>query len=189
MSRGFNISFDYDMEGVEYARFIEYALFTEAEQWQEVNSFRYLRSVRRSLFVCLDINLQLSTANKILKINFQLSLNKQLLAEISAKCERYIGTQGGGMDQAIAFLAQEGFLSQIFNLVHLMEKLSNFKGCAQFIDWNPLTATPITLPENAVFVIANSLAEANKAATSDYNQRVVECRLGCRSVEKFICLN
>lgn len=65
-----------------------------------------------------------------------------------------------GMDQAIAFLAQEG--------------------CAQFIDWNPLTATPISLPENAVFVIANSLSEANKAATNDFNQRVVECRVGCR---------
>lgn len=87
-------------------------------------------------------------------------MNKELLASISANCERYIGTQGGGMDQAIAFLAQ--------------------KGCAQFIDWNPLTATPITLPNNAVFVIANSLSEANKAATSDFNQRVIECRLACR---------
>lgn len=94
----------------------------------------------------------------------KLSLNKQVLAEISAKCERYIGTQGGGMDQAIAFLAKEG--------------------CAQFIDWNPLTATPITLPENAVFVIANSLSEANKAATNDFNQRVVECRIGCSIIAK-----
>ncbi|KAJ6642466.1 N-acetylgalactosamine kinase [Pseudolycoriella hygida] len=94
----------------------------------------------------------------------KLSLNKQRLAEISAKSEWYIGTQGGGMDQAIAFLAQEG--------------------CAQFIDWNPLTATPITLPENAVFVIANSLSQANKAATNDFNQRVVECRVGCSIIAK-----
>lgn len=28
-----------------------------------------------------------------------------------------------------------------------------------------------------MFVVANSLAELNKAATADYNQRVVECRL------------
>lgn len=88
------------------------------------------------------------------------SLNKQYLATVAANCERFIGTQGGGMDQAIAFLAE--------------------KGCAQYIEWNPLKATPVSLPKDLVFVIANSLAEANKAANSDYNQRVIECRIGCR---------
>lgn len=68
------------------------------------------------------------------------------------------------MDQAIAFLATEG--------------------CAQYIEWEPLTATPITLPSNAYFVIANSLTKANKAATSDFNQRVIECRLACRILAK-----
>lgn len=91
-------------------------------------------------------------------------MNKKALADISAKCERYIGTQGGGMDQAIAFLAVEG--------------------CAQYIEWEPLTATPTTLPANAYFVIANSLTKANKAATSDFNQRVIECRLACRILAK-----
>lgn len=38
----------------------------------------------------------------------KLNLTKQKLADISSSCERYIGTQGGGMDQAIAFLANEG---------------------------------------------------------------------------------
>lgn len=32
------------------------------------------------------------------------------MAEISAKCERYIGTAGGGMDQAIAVNAKQGKL-------------------------------------------------------------------------------
>ncbi|XP_059609350.1 N-acetylgalactosamine kinase [Phlebotomus argentipes] len=91
-------------------------------------------------------------------------LQKQLLATISATSERHIGTQGGGMDQAISFLARPG--------------------CAQFIEWNPLTATPVNLPPQALFLIANSLTEANKAATSDFNQRVVECRLGCRLLAK-----
>lgn len=39
---------------------------------------------------------------------FQFTLNKESLSTISAHCEHYIGTQGGGMDQAIAFLATEG---------------------------------------------------------------------------------
>lgn len=59
-----------------------------------------------------------------------------------------------------------------------------FLGCAQYIEWNPLKATPISLPSNAYFVIANSLTRANKAATSDFNQRVVECRLACRIMAK-----
>lgn len=94
----------------------------------------------------------------------QLSLDKQRLATSAAKCERYIGTCGGGMDQAIAFLAEEN--------------------TAQYIEWNPLHATTISLPKQALFVIANSLSEANKAATSDFNQRVIECRLGCRMMAK-----
>ncbi|XP_058066447.1 N-acetylgalactosamine kinase isoform X1 [Anopheles bellator] len=98
-----------------------------------------------------------------------ITLNKQILATLSAECEKFIGTQGGGMDQAIAYLAQEG--------------------CAQLIDWNPLRATAIQLPPSAVFVIANSLSEANKAATSDFNQRVVECRLACRLLAKQMKLN
>ena len=92
---------------------------------------------------------------------YNITLNRKRLASISAVCERYIGTQGGGMDQAIAYLAEEG--------------------CAQFIEFHPeLKATPLQLPNGACFVVANSLAEINKASTSDFNERVVECRLGCR---------
>lgn len=38
----------------------------------------------------------------------QFQLSKTVLADISACAERYIGTQGGGMDQAIAFLGKSG---------------------------------------------------------------------------------
>lgn len=89
-------------------------------------------------------------------------LSKTEIASLCARCERYIGTQGGGMDQAIAFLAQ--------------------KNCAQYITWQPLKATPVALPENAAFVVAHSLAEANKAATNDYNRRVIECRLAAKII-------
>ena len=39
---------------------------------------------------------------------FQLKMTKLEIASLSAKSERYIGTEGGGMDQAIAFLGTEG---------------------------------------------------------------------------------
>lgn len=51
------------------------------------------------------------------------------------------------------------------------------EGSAKLIEFNPLRATDITLPENAVFVIAHSLAYHNKASTADFNLRVAECRL------------
>ncbi|KAK9882323.1 hypothetical protein WA026_020441 [Henosepilachna vigintioctopunctata] len=89
---------------------------------------------------------------------------KEDIADLCAKAERYIGTQGGGMDQAIAFLATDG--------------------CAKYIEFNPLRATDIKLPEGAVFVIAHSLAEKNKAASNDFNCRVVECRLAAQLLAK-----
>lgn len=101
------------------------------------------------------------------------------MSTISATCERYIGTQGGGMDQAIAFLAKEGNQVFIYYLLIFIYKKC-YLGCAQYIEWQPLKATPIKLPNEAVFVIANSLSEANKAATSDFNHRVLECRLASR---------
>lgn len=48
------------------------------------------------------------------------------------------------------------------------------------IEFNPLRATDITLPENAVFVIAHSQAYHNKASTADFNLRVAECRLAAQ---------
>ncbi|XP_053617624.1 N-acetylgalactosamine kinase [Plodia interpunctella] len=90
------------------------------------------------------------------------SLSKTEIASLCAKCERYIGTQGGGMDQAIAFLAE--------------------KNSAQYITFNPLTACPVALPEDAAFVVAHSLAKLNKAATNDFNRRVIECRLAAKII-------
>ncbi|KAL1517013.1 hypothetical protein ABEB36_000834 [Hypothenemus hampei] len=95
---------------------------------------------------------------------FNLSLTKDELADLCAKCEQYIGTQGGGMDQAIAFLANEG--------------------SAKLIEFEPLRSTEVKLPQGAVFVIAHSLTNLNKAATADYNCRVVECRLGAQVIAK-----
>ncbi|XP_005304061.2 N-acetylgalactosamine kinase isoform X2 [Chrysemys picta bellii] len=86
------------------------------------------------------------------------------LAEICTKSERYIGTEGGGMDQSISFLAEEG--------------------TAKLIEFSPLRATDVRLPSGAAFVIANSCVEMNKAATSHYNIRVMECRLATKLLSK-----
>ncbi|CAA3007400.1 galactokinase-like [Olea europaea var. sylvestris] len=84
---------------------------------------------------------------------------KKELAQVTCECERHIGTQSGGMDQAISVMAQSGF--------------------AALIDFNPIRATEVQLPAGGTFVIAHSLAESQKAVTAatNYNNRVVECRL------------
>ncbi|XP_040269954.1 N-acetylgalactosamine kinase [Bufo bufo] len=92
------------------------------------------------------------------------SLSKLELAETCAKCEHYIGTEGGGMDQSISFLAEEG--------------------TAKLIEFGPLRATDVKLPHGAVFVIASSCVEMNKAATAHFNIRVVECRLATKILAK-----
>ena len=51
---------------------------------------------------------------------------------------------------------------------------------AKLIEFNPLRTTDVQLPGNASFVVSNSLAEMNKAATPHFNIRVVECRLAAQ---------
>lgn len=99
----------------------------------------------------------LATAQALGKLD-----TRQHMAELCARCERYVGTEGGGMDQATSFLGEEG--------------------CAKFIEFAPVRATTVQLPSGGVFVIANSLVAAHKYVTagSCYNKRVVECRLAAR---------
>ncbi|CAI0467523.1 unnamed protein product [Linum tenue] len=90
---------------------------------------------------------------------FGVSIPKKEVAQLTCDCERHIGTQSGGMDQAISVMAKAGF--------------------AELIDFNPVRATDVHLPDGGTFVIAHSLAESEKAVTAatNYNNRVVECRL------------
>ncbi|XP_037689954.1 N-acetylgalactosamine kinase isoform X5 [Choloepus didactylus] len=55
---------------------------------------------------------------------------------------------------------------------------------AKLIEFSPLRATNVKLPSGAVFVIANSCVEMNKAATSHFNIRVMECRLAAKLLAK-----
>jgi len=86
-------------------------------------------------------------------------LSKKRIAEIAILGERYVGVEGGGMDQSISMMAE--------------------KGKAKLVDFNPLGVQDVHLPAGAVFVIANSLVTSDKKVTAprNYNLRVVECRL------------
>ncbi|XP_047338777.1 galactokinase-like [Impatiens glandulifera] len=90
---------------------------------------------------------------------FDQNFPKKEIAQLTCECEQHIGTQSGGMDQAISVMAKTGF--------------------AELIDFNPIRATDVQLPAGGSFVIAHSLAESQKAVTAatNYNNRVVECRL------------
>ncbi|CBK24516.2 uncharacterized protein [Blastocystis hominis] len=95
-----------------------------------------------------------------------MAFDKSSLAEACRVAEFYIGTMGGGMDQAIS--------------VH------GIRGYASHIEFNPLKATPVQLPAGGVFVISNSFYQAPKAVTAatGYNLRVVEGRLAAKLIAK-----
>lgn len=74
------------------------------------------------------------------------SWSKLALASLSAHAERFIGTAGGGMDQAICFLAQ--------------------RGAAMQIDFEPtLSCTGVSLPRSALLLVAHTGTRAEKART------------------------
>src|SRR6266705_6022556 len=79
------------------------------------------------------------------------------LMDLLARGERYVGTAGGGMDQAIILGAQAG--------------------CASRIDFHPLRLTPTAVPADWQFIVAWSLVHAEKsgAARQAYNERTRQC--------------
>ena len=95
------------------------------------------------------------------------SFSKLELAALSANCERYIGTAGGGMDQSISFLATAGFASHI--------------------SFEPqLSCAPVKLPKGALFLVAHSGRQSEKAKTAatQFNKRVLECTLAAHVLAK-----
>src|SRR5256885_20789 len=79
------------------------------------------------------------------------------LMALLARAERYVGTAGGGMDQAIVLGARAG--------------------CASRIDFHPLRLTPTAVPTDWQFIVAWSLVHAEKsgAAQQAYNERTRQC--------------
>ncbi|MDH5804905.1 MAG: galactokinase [Gemmatimonadota bacterium] len=100
-----------------------------------------------SASLVIAIGLALLQANDI-------SVDAIALAEILARAERYVGTQGGGMDQAIVLGAKPG--------------------SASYIHFNPLRLSATAVPTDWRFIVASSLVRAEKsgAAKDAYNERV-----------------
>ena len=102
---------------------------------------------------------------------FNLDFTKEDIAKLSAKSERFIGVESGGMDQAISMMAEEGF--------------------AKLVHFNPIRTESIEIPPGYSFVVANSLVTSNKKETSEtnYNLRVIECRLASAILGKELNIN
>ncbi len=80
------------------------------------------------------------------------------LADAMAAAERYVGLQGGGMDQTVILGARAGHACRI--------------------DFDPLRLRHLPIPDAFRFVVADTLVRAEKSARARdaYNQRVRECR-------------
>ena len=86
------------------------------------------------------------------------------LADEMARAERYTGTQGGAMDQAISVGAREGHAARI--------------------EFEPLQTVHIPVPEGWRFIVAHSLVRAEKSgpAQEAYNLRTRECAQALRAL-------
>ncbi len=86
-------------------------------------------------------------------------IERRELADRLADAEWYVGTEGGGMDQAASLLAE--------------------RDKALKIDFYPLRAEPVFLPEGFTVVVANSMVVASKSqnARLQYNTRHAVCRM------------
>ena len=86
------------------------------------------------------------------------ALSRLELAALMARAERFVGLEGGGMDQAACLHGREG---------HALR-----------IEFDPLRVTPVAVPEGWRWVVASSLVRAEKSAGAReaYNERARQCR-------------
>ena len=86
------------------------------------------------------------------------AISRLELAELMARAERFVGLQGGGMDQAAC--------------------LHGVAGHALRIEFEPLRVTAVAVPEGWRWVVASSLVRAEKSAGAReaYNERARQCR-------------
>ncbi len=107
--------------------------------------------------------LVVASALALLKANGA-TLPRLELAALMAHAERFVGLEGGGMDQAACLHGREG---------HALR-----------IEFEPLRVTPVAVPEGWRWVVASSLVRAEKsgAAREAYNERARQCREALRGV-------
>ena len=89
--------------------------------------------------------LVVASALTFLSVN-NIDLQALELAEILSKAEKFVGTEGGGMDQAVSLMA--------------------LKDHALKIDFFPLRTTAISIPSDFVFVVCNSMIRAPKTESA-----------------------
>jgi galactokinase len=79
------------------------------------------------------------------------------LADLMAEAERYTGTRGGGMDQAVSMAARAGHAARI--------------------DFHPLRLRHVPIPQDWRFIVADTCVRAEKSgpAQAAYNRRRAEC--------------
>jgi len=101
--------------------------------------------------------LVVASALALLKAN-GVALPRLELAALMARAERFVGLEGGGMDQAAC--------------------LHGVAGHALRIEFDPLRVTPVPVPEGWRWVVASSLVRAEKSAGARgrYNERARQCR-------------
>jgi len=101
--------------------------------------------------------LVVAAALALLKAN-GVTLPRLELAALMARAERFVGLEGGGMDQAAC--------------------LHGVAGHALRIEFDPLRVTPVPVPDGWRWVVASSLVRAEKSAGARdiYNARARQCR-------------
>lgn len=111
--------------------------------------------------------LVVAAAIAILQAN-HIEIDRMQLAESMARAEHYVGTRGGGMDQASALLAQP---------YHIMK-----------MDFFPLRIQHVPFPDDLAVVICQSGVQAKKSAEAlmQFNMRAAECRLALALLKKGI---
>lgn len=87
----------------------------------------------------------------------QVGLEALQLAEVMAEAERYTGTRGGGMDQAVSMAGRAGHAARI--------------------DFHPLRLRHVPIPPDWRFIVADTCVPAEKSghAQAAYNRRRSEC--------------
>ena len=101
-------------------------------------------------------------------VSVSTDLHRLRLSDICRRAEWYVGTKGGGMDQAAILLGREDHATKI--------------------SFNPLSAQQIPFGQSSRIVVAHSTIEAPKTRQMmlAYNRRSIECSLAAAIVAKYV---